>query len=112
MLLGFSGDGNNHDTLDILRLFTQLGIDQFSAFFHLWANSIKFFHIGHAHSSQFHLLLSCFQSVFPDHTTVVICGVYHAVQMLLGNICFHHHFIYCFVDVHVFAATFLQLRLR
>ena len=64
--------GSNQETLDIFTSFTQGVFFQLTTALSLCENSIKSFHIGQAHWSQLHFRDSSFQSVFPDHTTVVI----------------------------------------
>jgi hypothetical protein len=110
-LLDDSGFGNNHEISEIFIDLTQDGFFQFSTVFHLCANSIKSLHIGQAAFNQSQLILVSDQSVFHAQTTVVICGVYHIVHKLFGNIYFFQFFVYCLVDVPVFAATGLLFKL-
>jgi len=64
-----------------------------------------------AASSQFQFVPVSLQSLFQAHTTVVICGVNHIVHRFLASTSFPS-FEEAFVDVPVFAATFLQERER
>ena len=67
------------------------------------------FHIGAAELSDSAFALRRLPSVFPAHTMVVICGLYHAVHRSRG------YFLPVFVfpsAVPVFAATFLPLIVR
>jgi len=52
------------------------------------------------------------QSVLPAQTTVVICGVYHAVQRSQGSISFFFHLETSLLDVQVLAATLRSLRVK
>jgi hypothetical protein len=68
--------------------------------------------IGPAASIPFQLKYSSLPLVFQDQATVVIWGVYQIVQRFLGAIIFLPFFIYCLVEVPVFAAIFLQGKLK
>lgn len=57
-----------------------------------------------AQLSPSHVHFVSFPETFPAHTTVVICGEYHAVQRSRGRILSFHISLF---DVPVFAAIFL-----
>jgi hypothetical protein len=54
-LFAVSGLGSNPETLEIFISFTHTGFFQSFISFHLCANVMKAFIIGHAHSRPFHL---------------------------------------------------------
>ena len=65
---------------------------------------IKLFHVSPDASRPFPLLFAGLPSVFPDHTIVVISGVYPATHKSRGNIFLFTHPLTITFEVPVFAA--------